>query len=137
MILEEIIAYGHSLVSAKHKTTIEVTKEDFLTKRGDCIIAIKANKSCLDLNEKTKRVLKEGKKIKIFFEANNVIDELIAYGSKNLLLNSPTSFVIRKSQFIDQRTIAINANKAAFELNKDLIKELKNPNTKLIIRLMV
>ncbi|MBU5687864.1 MAG: DUF371 domain-containing protein [Candidatus Aenigmarchaeota archaeon] len=137
MILEEIIAYGHPLVLAKHKSTIEITKEVFLTKKGDCIIAVNASKSCFDLNEKTKRILKEGKKIKFVFEANGIKDELIAFGDKNLLLESTVSFVIRKSDFIDERTIAVKANKAAFELKRELIKELKNPNTKLIIRLIV
>ncbi|MEM5803501.1 MAG: DUF371 domain-containing protein [Candidatus Aenigmatarchaeota archaeon] len=137
MILEEIIAYGHPLVLAKHKSTIEITKEVFLTKKGDCIIAVNASKSCFDLNEKTKGILKEGKKIKFVFEANGIKDELIAFGDKNLLLESTVSFVIRKSDFIDERTIAVKANKAAFELKRELIKELKNPNTKLIIRLIV
>ncbi|MEM5777730.1 MAG: DUF371 domain-containing protein [Candidatus Aenigmatarchaeota archaeon] len=137
MILEEIIAYGHPLVSAKHKSTIEITKECFLTKKGDCIIAINANKSCFDLKEKTKEILKEGKKIKFVFKANNIKDEVIAFGNKNLLLFNPISFVIRKSNFIDERTIAVKASKAAFELKRELIKELKNPNTKLIVRLIV
>jgi len=136
MILEEIVAFGHQLVLAKHKTTIEVTKEDFLTRRGDCIIAVNANKACFDLNEKTKNFLKSGKKIKFVFEANGIKDEVIAYGSKNLLLESKISFVIRKSSFIDDRTIAINANKAACDLKRELIKELKNPNTKLLVRLI-
>ncbi len=137
MLLEEIQAFGHYLILAKHKTTIEVTRENFLTKRGDCIIGIKANKSCFDLSEKTKKFLREGKKIKFVFQVDDIADEVIAYGSKDLLLQNQTSFVIRKSSFIDDRTIAINADKASCDLKRDLVEALKNPNAKLLIRLMV
>ncbi|MFH8080370.1 MAG: DUF371 domain-containing protein [Candidatus Aenigmatarchaeota archaeon] len=137
MILEEIVAQGHPLISAKHKTTIEITKENFLTKNGDCIIGINANKACFDLSKKTKNILLKGKMIRFVFQANDMSDELVAFGSKNLLLSNKTSIVIRKSSFIDDRTIAIKSNKAACEIKRELIKELKNPNTKLIIRLIV
>jgi len=36
--------------------------------------------------------------------------------------------VIRKTDFISERTLAINADKAAFELNADLIRFLKEKN---------
>jgi hypothetical protein len=41
-IFEKIEAWGHPNVSANNRTTFEVTKEDHLTRRGDCIIAINA-----------------------------------------------------------------------------------------------
>jgi len=137
MAFDEIVAFGHSLVQAKHKTTVEITKEDFLTEKGDCIIAVKANKACFDIDKRVKESLKKGKKIKILLEVNGIKDEIIAYGSKELALESKTSIVIRKSSFIDERTLAIKADKSAAELDRKLIEELKNPKAKLIVRLIV
>jgi hypothetical protein len=137
MISEEIVAFGHSLVRARHKTTIEVTKEEFLTKKGDCIIAVKANKACFDFSDELKKALKQDKKVKIILEVNGIKDEVIAFGSSELLLESKKSIVIRKSSFIDDRTIAIKANKSAADLDRRLVEELKNPKAKLIVRLIV
>ncbi|HIP75502.1 MAG TPA: DUF371 domain-containing protein, partial [Thermococcus paralvinellae] len=44
MMREIIHCYGHENIKATHKSTLEITKEDFLTPRGDCIICIKADK---------------------------------------------------------------------------------------------
>jgi len=35
-ILEKIVAFGHVNVSCIHKSTIEITKEDYLTYKGTC-----------------------------------------------------------------------------------------------------
>ncbi len=137
MIFDEIVAAGHKLIKAKHKTTIEITKEDFLTEKGDCIIGIKADKACFDLKDEVKMALKQGKKVKIVLEVNGIRDEVIGFGSKELILESKTSIVIRKSSFIDDRTVAIKANKSAADLNRRLVEELKNPDAKLIVRLIV
>jgi hypothetical protein len=52
MVHEEIVFYGHPNVLGLHKRTIEITKDDYLTERGDCIIGINSNKSCNDLDDK-------------------------------------------------------------------------------------
>jgi len=129
-------AYGHPNIKATHKTTFEITKENYLTEKGDCIIAIKAEKACKDLPEKLKQLIKTDQtKITIELEANGEKEIIHAQGSKNLKLTSPTSIVIRKSTYIDERTLAIKANKAAKDINKKLINKLKNPNTQLTIKI--
>ncbi len=135
--LDEITAFGHEMILGKHKTTIEITKENFLTKKGDCIIAVNANKACFDLNEKTKNILKNNKKIVFEIEVNGKKDYITAYGSEDLILKNKTSIVIRKSSFIDDRTIAIKANKSAIDIRRDIIEELKNSNSKLILRVLL
>lgn len=133
---EKIISFGHNLVSGEHNTTVEITKEGFLTKNGDCIIGINANKSCFDLDKKTKDYLKSGKKVLFEIEVNGKKDRINAFGSEDLILTNKTSIVIRKSSYIDDRTIAIKADKAACDIRRDIIEELKNPNTKLILRVI-
>ncbi|HIP58595.1 MAG TPA: DUF371 domain-containing protein, partial [Archaeoglobus profundus] len=35
---EVITAWGHPNITAKHRTTLEITKDEELSIRGDCII---------------------------------------------------------------------------------------------------
>lgn len=46
-----IKARGHPNIKATHRTTIEVTKDNYLTGRGDCILGIDADKSLKDMKE--------------------------------------------------------------------------------------
>ena len=48
IFLEEIIAQGHPNVLGTHRTTIEITTEDFLTTNGNCIIGVMSSKSVND-----------------------------------------------------------------------------------------
>nr|WP_305836316.1 DUF371 domain-containing protein [Candidatus Nanopusillus massiliensis] len=63
--------------------------------------------------------------MKIVIKVDDLIDDIIAYGSKNLLLTNYRSIVIRKSNYIDDRTLAINSNKSAIDIDRKLIEELR------------
>ncbi|MEM4819277.1 MAG: DUF371 domain-containing protein, partial [Nanopusillaceae archaeon] len=52
-------------------------------------------------------------------------DKIIAMGSKYLTFKDNKSFVIRKSNYIDDRTVAIKANKAARDIDRRIIDLLK------------
>ncbi len=136
-VKEEIIAYGHPNITASHKTTFEITKEENLGKEGDCIIGVKANKACKDLSEEFKNGLKEGKKVEIKIEVEGISDKIIAFGSPALKLSDEKSIVIRKSDFIDKRTLAILADKAACDIKREIIEKMKNPQTKMRILLEI
>jgi hypothetical protein len=45
--------------------------------------------------------------------------------------------VIRKSDYISNRTLAIRSDKAAQDLSRDLVQKLKNPKQKAKITLVV
>jgi len=134
---EEIIAHGHPNITATHMTTFEITKSESLGKEADCIIAVKANKACKDLSKDMRDTLKMAKKIEITIEAGGINDKIVAFGSPALKLTHPEEIVIRKRDFIDNRTLAILANKAAFELKRELVEELKKPETKVKITLEI
>ena len=51
----------------------------------------------------------------------------------NPSFNSDEEMVIRKTDFVSERTFAINADKAAFELNKDLIGFLKGKENNISV----
>lgn len=133
---EIITAYGHENIQATHKTTLEITKDKHLTKNGDCIIAVAANKSLADLSPKFKEKLRRKNAIlTIRIEVEGVVEEIKASGSSHLILTHPTEIVVRKSDYISNRTLAIRADKASYDLSKRLVDKLKNPNEKVKITL--
>ncbi|HDD31298.1 MAG TPA: DUF371 domain-containing protein [Thermococcus litoralis] len=137
MIKETIVCYGHENVKATHRSTLEITKEDYLTPRGDCIICIKASKALRDLDEKIKEALKSGKKVKIRITVDGIVDELEAFGDSRLSFESDFSMVIRKSDYVDGRTLAIKANKAAKDIKRELVEKLRNPEQRAVVELIV
>ena len=135
---EVITAYGHSFIQATHMTTFEVTKDTQLTKKGDCIIAVKASKSLVELSRDFKETARKPEaKITITIEAGQEKETVTACGSSDLLFTHPTDMVVRKSNYVCSRTLAIKANKASNDLSKKLIEKLKNPNQKVKITLTV
>ncbi len=120
-----ILGKGHENITATHKTTLELTKENYVTKKGHCIVAISCTHAARDIPFWLSKWLRNGNAIKISISCGDAKDEILAYGCKELLLSHPTDIVIRKSCYIDERTLAIRANKAAYELSRDLVEELK------------
>jgi len=137
-IVEFITARGHENIQGTHKTTFEFTKDLELTKRGDCIIAVSADKAVVDLNPSFKEALrKENARLSILIAAGEVRELVRASGSRRLRLTHPTDMVIRKSEFVCDRTLAIRADKAASDLSRDLVEKLKNPKQVVKITLTV
>ncbi|MBX5327811.1 MAG: DUF371 domain-containing protein [Candidatus Bathyarchaeota archaeon] len=133
---ETIIACGHENIQATHATTFEVTKEKKLSRKGDCIIAVSANKALADLSsEFKKRLRQDNAKLTILIEAGDIADAVTAFGNSKLILTHPTDIVVRKSSYICNRTLAIQADKAACDLSLKLVEKLKNPKQKVKITL--
>ncbi|XRO75198.1 DUF371 domain-containing protein [Methanocaldococcus sp. 28A] len=131
-----IKAKGHKNVSATHKTTLEITKENYLTPTGHCIIGIGADKSMADFSEEFKEKLRNAKKIIVEIEVERIKEVIVGEGHKDLILNHPTDIVIRKSNYICPRTLMINANKSAKDINKEIVKKLKK-GKELIFKIIV
>lgn len=129
-LLEKIFAYGHENILCTHNTTIELTKENCLTRRGNCILGINASKACNDLNDGLKKILKKGRKLKITIKANQFTDTFYGYGNKDLTLMDNSDIVFRKSDFICGRTLLINCTKSSHELNRELVQEIRNLHNK-------
>ncbi len=133
---EVILARGHENISATHETTIEITKEPRLSESGDCIVAVSANKALSDLSSEFKKnLLKDHADITVSLEAGGVTETLTAHGSSRLILTHPTDIVVRKSNYVCSRTLAIQADKSASELSRDLVKKLKNSKQNVRITL--
>lgn len=124
-------AYGHQNILATHKTTLEFTKDSELTLNGDCIVGVKAD---FDLNKIRKFIKKiKNRKITITIEAiNKKVHEKIT-AEVNPSFNSNKELVIRKTDFLSERTFAMKANKAAFEMKRELVNALKEKGTEISI----
>ncbi|WP_292460573.1 DUF371 domain-containing protein [Methanothermococcus sp.] len=120
-----IHAKGHPNVKSTHKTTLEITKEDYLTPTGDCIIGINADKSMVDFSEELRERIRNSDKIIVEIIVRDLKETIIGKGHKDLILNHPTDIVIRKSNFICPRTLMINADKSAKGLNREIVERLK------------
>jgi hypothetical protein len=137
-ITEIIFAYGHRNIRATHESTLEITKEAELSKRGDCIIAVSADKAMTDLSlEFRENLRKENAKMTMLIEAGDVAEVVNALGSPRLILTHPTDIVVRKSNHICSRTLAIQADRAACDLSRKLLKRLENPKQKVTVKLTV
>lgn len=135
---EKIIAFGHENVQAVHPSTLMFTKEKYLSNNGDCIIAVAADKALSDFNTTFKVLLKKpNAKLTMIIEADGLTEEITSFGSPLLILTHPTDVVVRKSDYISDRTLAIQADKSSNDLARDLIEKLKNPKQKINITLIV
>ena len=124
--IEAFSAMGHALISATHNTTLEITREDHLTKRGTCIVAIRSDKGARDLSPQFKRLAKDPRaEIVLRLECNGIEDIVRARGSRLLTFTHPTDIVIRMSDFTCGRTVAIHGDKSASHLKRSLIREMQ------------
>lgn len=120
------IAKGHPNVTSRHRTTLEFTMDKDIGKSADCIIGVSSEVKLEDFPYELREAIKdENTLIKVRMETENVVDEIKGYGHPELTLDHPTDIVCRKSEFKCSRTLMIKADKAAIDLKKELIEDLK------------
>jgi hypothetical protein len=126
MKAQEIIrCRGHPLVLGTHPTTFEVTREDYVTKNGNCIIGIAADKGCAGLTPAFKAVLAHDDAVLVtHLTCEGIVAEIRSRGSSQFTLNHPTDIVWRKSTFVCGRTIGILSDRVALTLPRELIADL-------------
>ncbi len=122
---ETVYCRGHPLVLGNHPTTFEVTREDHLTKNGNCIIGIAADKGCSGLSYEFKQVLSHDDAV-LFTRllCGGVSAEVKSRGSVKFTLDHPTDIVWRRSSFVCGRTIGIWSDHVAATLPEALIANL-------------
>ncbi|MGD0319083.1 MAG: DUF371 domain-containing protein [Nitrososphaerales archaeon] len=122
--------HGHPMVKSLHPTTIEITTEEHLTEKGDCIIGVGAAKGCGQLSETLKTALRSEKaRVTIRILVGDECFELSAEGNRGLELWHPHDIVIRRSRFMSGRTLAVGASAAARDIPRSIVSKLKNPET--------
>lgn len=130
VLVESVNFRGHPLVRSLHSTTIEVTTEESLTENGDCIVGVGAAKGCAGLDSRVKEALRRrGAMVTIRLVAGTFSFSIRASGDPRLQLSHKHDMVIRRSDFISDRTLAIRADAAAKDVPRELVNLLRNPTT--------
>ncbi len=127
----EIPFGGHKNVRALHPRTIEITTEPDLTLQGDCIIGVNAGCGCRGIPEKLKKKLRRAdSKITITILVNGKSFEVRGNGHPELRLENEHDIVIRTSNFVCPRTLAVGCDGASDDIPRQMIKMLQDPKTK-------
>jgi hypothetical protein len=121
--------FGHPNILSNHFNTIEFTKDTELSKKGDCILGVNSDFD----SSKLKELVKKYQKVKISIHAGKFKDEIIASTNKDF--KDLHELVIRKSDYLSNRTFAIKADKAAKDINRDVVYYLKKADTKGIVEI--
>jgi hypothetical protein len=132
-----IKARGHPNITARHRTTFMLTKDREVGSRGDCAIGTEAEKSTADLDPGLKLALRSGSDMVIIVSAGGISEEISAKGHPSLPLDHPGDLVVRKSDFICGRTLAISADKAAADFSREFVEALREPSTIIEMKIRV
>ncbi|SDR10099.1 DUF371 domain-containing protein [Natronobacterium texcoconense] len=126
MALEEVIhARGHENVRAEHASTFEVTTDDYLTPAGDCILAIEADRAPSDFDPDFVAACQDtDATITVEIEADGHVESVTGRGDPHLEFTNDRSAVGRTSEYVDDRTILLEAEFAAEGFDRDLVAAL-------------
>jgi uncharacterized protein len=130
-LAREVVEFrGHPMVRSSHPTTIEITTEGYLTENGDCIIGVGAAKGCAGLSSAVKERLKtDGARVTLKVSVGALSFVIRAQGDSRLTLTDPHEMVVRKSDYISGRTLAIRADASSRDLPREIVRLLKSPAT--------
>jgi hypothetical protein len=135
---EKFKAWGHPNITASHRTTIMVTREPDVTLRGDCIVAVAAEKGLRDLDPRVKEAMRSRDAgIRLILQADGLTFQISGRGDPRLTLSHPTDIVTRRSSYVCDRTLMIGADKAANDIEPRLVRMLQRREQVVNITLVV
>ncbi len=127
IMIFRLLTKGHKNVTSLHKSTFEVTKDVEIGPTADCIIGTDMDKSMLNFPQEFKdKISDPNTRITVILDTENGHDEITGWGHEDLTLTHPTDIVCRTSDYTCSRTLMIRADKAAKDLDENLIDDLKN-----------
>jgi len=126
MTLETVVrAEGHEHVTAEHSSTLEVTSDDFLTPAGDCILGIEADTVPAEFDDAFVTACQDGgATITATLESEDDTAVVEGSGHPDLTFENERSHVLRTSDYVDDRTVMVDADAAAGDIDRDLVTAL-------------
>ncbi|MBW2989176.1 DUF371 domain-containing protein [Candidatus Woesearchaeota archaeon] len=118
-------ALGHKNITARHKRTLEFTKDKEVSLQGDCILGVSADFKGSILKE----LVKKSHDLKMEIKAGGVSDSITFEANPDF--DDEKEIVVRTTDFNSKRTLGLKADKACNSLKKELIEILKNPKEKI------
>jgi hypothetical protein len=129
-------AYGHPAILSTHPTTLEITTEEQVTSRGDCIVAVRSTCSLRDLPLGIKKLLShQNGRGRLTIRVRDMSFSVEGVGGKGLSFDHPKDIVVRKSGFLSDRTLMVYANKAAIDIPRKIVRMLQNSGERVIIEI--
>ncbi len=127
-IAYELVRFkGHPNIRARHSTTLEITKDPYLTPRGDCIIGVSADKGLKEFSKEFRTIASRDNSIIFLLIITEAGTEcVVGRGSERLTFRDPTKIIVRKSAYTSPNTVMIKADKSALELRRDIISYLRS-----------
>ena len=120
-----VIAHGHEHVQATHESTLEFTSDDWLTPAGDCILGIEAEPVPADFDLAFVAAAQQpDAEITITIEADGHSQTITGRGHPELSFENERSMVARTSTYTDDRTVMVDADAAAADIDRELVAEL-------------
>ncbi|WP_418280417.1 DUF371 domain-containing protein [Halorubrum sp. DTA98] len=129
-LVETVHARGHENVTAEHASTFEFTTDDWLTPAGDCILAVDADRTPREFDPAFKAACRNADATitaTIVVEGTDGTHEatIAGRGDPDLTLLDDRTMVGRTSEYTDdERTILVDADAAAVDLDRDLVAAL-------------
>lgn len=120
-----IIARGHDSITATNRRAIEITKDPYVTKRGDCIIACCAERAAGELSPDVLKALASGGVVVVMIDAGG-LREIVTGRAPRAVPLSSHRVVIRRSEYVDSSTVAVRASKAAADLSSAVVARLRS-----------
>lgn len=136
-LVETVAARGHEHVAATHSSTFEVTTDDWLTPAGDCIVGVEADRAPAEFDPTFVAACRDAEReVTVVLRAGGHETRVGARGHPDLTFASDRSLVVRTSDYVDDRTVAVAADAAAADLDRRLVTALAD-GAALTVRLRV
>jgi len=101
-------------------------------------VAVEATRGLTDLSPEFRKLCMNDKStIVVELHTSGMVERISGRGSNFLTLTDERDLVIRKSTYISNRTLMINANKAAADLSRRFIQRTRSASSEINIRLTV
>ncbi|MUW14444.1 DUF371 domain-containing protein [Halorubrum sp. CBA1125] len=129
-LVEVVRAAGHEHVTAEHPSTFEFTTDDWLTPAGDCIVGIEADRTPRDFSSEFREACRDADAtieatLSVDAADGTLTETITGRGDPDLTLLDDRSMVGRTSDYTDdERTILVDADGAAADLDRDLVAAL-------------
>ena len=131
-------ARGHPKILAGHATTLMVTKEEHLTERGDCVVAVCAEASLAGLLDELKAAARSREAmISLTLEVCGESFTVTGRGTPALTYTSELDMVTRRSRYVCGRTLMVEADSAAVDLPRSIVRLLGNPDAEVNVTLRI
>ncbi|MGQ9478438.1 MAG: DUF371 domain-containing protein [Thermoproteota archaeon] len=127
-ITEHVQGRGHPNMTARHPTTLAVTKDPEISPTGDCFIMVYADKSPSTLSEEFKKAARNPVKIRVRLIVQDLEEEFECYGDPALTFEDDREMVFRKSNYFCGRTVGVRSSKSARDISRRIVEKLRSGN---------